>query len=275
MKKKCARSHFSIPIIFICLQLVLEASISLRGVPKSLGVLFSAFPFLGDIAIPSYKTIQRWIARFGLFKLIAPKKKSSDTILFVDSSKQSGANKCYTVLRTHLKDFKNKSPTCADMEALAIEVIKDKAEPEVYFKIFDELIENTGKPAAIYADDGTEHSRTLNQYCEKFAIPRLYDPAHKLATFYKHAFRKDPAWIEFTKAAADSKKKMQQTDAAFLAPNKQRSMARFMNMEILIHWGLNILAAMSKPNNPDKELLEKHCGWVREYEGFLNNWSLN
>jgi hypothetical protein len=62
---------------------------------------------------------------------------------------------------------------------------------------------------------------------------------------------------------------MQQTKAAHLAPPNQRTKSRFLNIEILVHWGIDITIALKNPEHPDKLLLEQYCGWIRQHAGII------
>jgi hypothetical protein len=62
---------------------------------------------------------------------------------------------------------------------------------------------------------------------------------------------------------------MQQTQAAHLAPPNQRTKSRFLNIEILVRWGIDIIIALESSKHPDKALLEKYCGWMRQHKKLL------
>jgi len=36
-----------------------------------------------------------------------------------------------------------------------------------------------------------------------------------------------------------------------------------------VHWGIDVMMAIDTPNHPDKELLEKYCGWIRQYRELI------
>ncbi len=59
-------------------------------------------------------------------------------------------------------------------------------------------------------------------------------------------------WLKFIELATKTKVSVQQTILAFLAPPNQRSKSRYMNVDILIKWGLQTLAFIDqqqKENN--------------------------
>ena len=71
------------------------------------------------------------------------------------------------------------------------------------------------------------------------------------------------------RAAAEAKRKMQQTQAAHLAPPNQRTKSRFLNIEILVCWAIDIIVALKNPNHADRKLLEIHCSWILQYEELM------
>jgi hypothetical protein len=55
------------------------------------------------------------------------------------------------------------------------------------------------------------------------------------ATLLKHELDDDPIWNEFARLASQTKRKVQQTPLAPLSPPNQRTKARYMNVDVLIH----------------------------------------
>ena len=123
----------------------------------------------------------------------------------------------------------------------------------------------------VCADDGSDLRGGLNLFCNKHHVGRVFDITHKIGTFLKKCLEKDPQWQAFTSRAAEAKRKMQQTQAAHLVPPSQRTKSRFLNIEILTRWGIDVMIALENPNHPDRELLEMHCSWINQYKELLND----
>lgn len=113
-----------------------------------------------------------------------------------------------------------------------------------------------------------QHPRTAN----------LYDVAHKAALLLKSRLEGDERWSRFCTRVGQAKLQTQQTEWAFLVPPSQRSKARYMNLEPLLHWGTRTLrilddqpAATLRHGTPER--LEEKFGWLREFRAALAEWS--
>lgn len=268
MGERAPRCWYPILMIVICIKLVLQASISFRAAPKSVHITFSQFTAVKNQPIPSHKTIGRWLTRVGLYKLNCPKEKANDWALVVDNSVQIGTQKCLVILGVRLSKFQGKALRFEDMEMLAME-FHDRSDAKIVCKALEKAQERVGAVAMVCADDGTDLRKGVALFCKKHHAGRIFDVVHKIGTFLKKLLEKDPEWKAFTSAAGEAKKKMQQTQAAHLAPPNQRTKSRFLNIEILVRWGVDITVALEDPKHPDRQLLEQYCGWIRQHAGII------
>lgn len=268
MGEKAPRRWYPILMIIMCIRLVLQAAISFRAAPKAIHIAFSQFAAVKDQPIPSHKSVSRWLTQIGLYKINCPKEQANDWALIVDNSVQIGTKKCLVVLGSRLSKFRGKALAFEDMEMLVME-LHDKSDAKIVCKALEKAQEKIGKAVMVCADDGPDLRGGINVFCKKHGVGRVFDVTHKIGTFLKKILEEDPEWKEFSSAAAEAKKKMQQTCAAHLAPPNQRTKSRFLNIEILVHWGVDVMMAIDTPDHPDKELLEQHCGWVRQYRELI------
>jgi hypothetical protein len=77
--------------------------------------------------------------------------------------------------------------------------------------------------------------------------------------------------------ATQTKQQVQQTALAALFPPNQKTKARYMNIDVLVNWGQNMLAFLDTPpevRKPtfDEELVEKKLGWVTGFRLQLEDW---
>jgi len=268
MGERAPRCWYPILMIVICIKLVLQASISFRAAPKSIHIAFSQFTAVNNQAIPSHKTIGRWLTRVGLYKLNCPKEKANDWALIVDNSVQIGTQKCLVILGVRLSKFQGRALCFEDMEMLAME-FHDHSDEKTVCKALEKAQERVGAVAMACADDGTDLRKGVALFCKKHHAGRVFDVVHKIGTFLKKLLEKDLEWKAFTSAAGEAKKKMQQTQAAHLVPPNQRTKSRFLNIEILVRWGVDITVALEDPKHPDRQLLEQYCGWIRQHAGII------
>lgn len=268
MGEKAPRRWYSTLMIVLCIKLILYAVVSFRAAPKAIYIAFSHFAAVKNQRIPTHKTICRWLTQIGLYKLNSPKKRADNWAVIVDNSVQIGVQKCLVALGVRLSKFQGRALTFEDMEPLVIE-LHDRSDAEIVCKALEKAQKKIGKVAMVCADDGPDIRGGISLFCKKYNAGRVFDVTHKIATFLKKILEKDPEWQAFASAAAEAKKKLQQTQAAHLAPPNQRTKSRFLNIEILVHWSVDIIVALENPKHPDKELLEKYCGWIRYHKELI------
>ena len=256
----------------MCIRLILQAAVSFRAASKAIHIAFSNFPAIKNQAIPGDKSVRRWLTRIGLYKLNCLKEQGTDWALIIDNSIQLGVHKCLVILGLRLSKLPKRALTFEDMDVLAIE-IHENTDAKSICESLKKAQKRVGQVRMVCADDGPDLRRGLNMFCKEYNIGRVLDVTHKIGTFLKKFLEKDAPWGAFTAAAAEAKRKMQQTPAAHLAPPNQRTKSRFLNIEILACWGSNVAIALKNPKHPDKELLEKYCGWVRRYETLIEQLS--
>jgi len=253
----------------MCIQLVLKAAVSFRAVPKAVHLVFSHFPAVKTQKIPSYKTITRWLTRIGLYKLHRPKERADDWIFIVDNSIQIGTQKCFVVLGIRLSKLKAWPLTFEDVEVVLIELHDEGGQQEIC-QMIEKAQEKVGKVVSVCADDGPDLRSGIDLFCEKYGVGRVYDTIHKIGTFLKKVLEKDPEWQAFTSAASEAKRKMQQTAAAHLVPPNQRTKSRFLNIDVLVRWAVDVMEALGDSKHPDKQLLEQYCGWIRRHKELID-----
>lgn len=268
MGEKAPRCWYPILMIVMCIKLVLQAAISFRAAPRAIHIAFSHFAAVKNQAIPTYKSISRWLTQVGLYKLNCLKEQADDWAVIIDNSVQIGVHKLLVILGVRLSKLHGKALMFGEMEMLSME-IHEKSDAESVCKALAKAQKKVGKITMVCADDGPDLRGGIVLFCKEHKVGRIFDITHKIGTFLKKFLEKKPEWQAFTSATAEAKRKMQQTQAAHLAPPNQRTKSRFLNIEILVHWGIDIIMAMESPKHPDKALLEKYCGWVRQHKVLL------
>lgn len=269
MGEKSPRRWYSCLMIIMCIRLVLQAVISFRAAPKAVHVMFSNFEAVKNQRIPTDKTITRWLSQIGLYKLQhCPREQGTDWALIIDNSIQIGTQKCLVILGTRLSKLQKRALKFEDMDVLAIE-LHSKTDEAIVCQVLENVQRKVGKIAMVCADDGTDLRGGIALFCKKYGAGRVFDIIHKIGTFLKKHLEDNSEWKDFSTAASGAKMKMQQTVAAHLAPPNQRTKCRFLNIEPLVRWGIDALEVMETKNNPDKELLEKYCGWLPQYKNLI------
>ena len=272
-----SRHQYPIGIIYMYVSLVLTASTSLRGASNALEVFISTLNF--NCSIPSWSCGRLWLLRLGYFKLTRLKEKADDWIWIADHLIQLDDKKCFVITgirQSHLSNIE-RALTYEDIEPLAILPVSEST-GKIVFDQLEQTREQTGVPREIIGDHGSDIKKGIDDFCKKHSkTSYIHDIKHKTALILKHEFEKDKDWQEFTKSCSETKPKIQQTHLAFLNPKKQRTKARYMNIDSLIKWGINILDFVeNQAKNPSKELdkkaIEEKLGWIRNYKESLKEW---
>jgi hypothetical protein len=149
---------------------------------------------------------------------------------------------------------------------------------EVVFQQLEDTIPKTGVPREIISDKGSDLKLGVEKFCQEHRETcSVYDVKHKTAAVLKRELRRDEAWVRFTQLAAQTRRKVQQTSLAALAPPNQRTKARYMNVDIRIQWGGNMLTFFDERQTNasskfDPEQLEKKFGWITRFREQLEEW---
>jgi hypothetical protein len=230
------------------------------------------------LSAPSWFSGRLWLFRLGYYKLTRPKEKADDWVWIVDHTVQLGAEKCFVILGIRLCNLPDPGSSLSheDVEPIALCPVK-QSNREVVFQQLEDTISKTGVPREIIGDNGSDLKSGVEKFCHEHQEScYVYDIKHKTAVVLKHELQKDEAWLEFSQLAAQTKKKIQQTSLAALAPPNQRTKARYMNVGILIQWGRDMLTFFDKQTDAssefDQEQLKKKLGWITMFREQFEVW---
>ena len=274
---RVAHHHYTVGQVRLFVLLVLSAAASFRCASHTLGLVGSFWQL--SLSVPSYVTGRLWLLRLGYYKLTRPKERADDWVWIVDHTVQLGTEKCLVILGLRLGDLPaaDRCLSYEDVEPIALWPVKHSNGRVVYQQL-EETIDKTGLPREIVGDQGSDLRSGIQQFCQVHPETcYIYDIKHKTAAVLKHELQNDEAWLTFTKLAAQTKKKVQQTVLAALAPPNQRAKARYMNVDCLIRWGHNILTFLDQqsPQNHtpfDPEQVKEKFDWVIEFRKPLEQW---
>lgn len=230
------------------------------------------------LSAPSWFSGRLWLFRLGYYKLTRSKEQADDWVWIIDHTVQLGAEKCFVILGIRLCNLPapGSSLSHEDVEPIALCPVK-QSNREVVFQQLEDTISKTGVPREIIGDNGSDLKSGVEKFChEHQETCYVYDIKHKTAVVLKHELQKDEAWLEFSQLAAQTKKKVQQTSLAALAPPNQRTKARYMNVGILIQWGRDMLTFFDKQTDAssefDQEQLKKKLGGITMFREQFEEW---
>ena len=272
-----SRHQNSIGQITLFMSLVLSTAASLRCASRAIETAMSSMQL--PLPAPSCFSGRLWLLRLGYYKLMRPKEQADNWAWIVDHTVQLGAEKCLVILGIRLSNLPAPGSCLSqeDVEPIALFPVK-QSNGEVVFQQLEDTISKTGVPREIIGDRGSDLKSGIEKFCKEHQETcYVYDIKHKTAAVLKHELQKDEEWRKFSQLAAQTRRMVQQTPLAALAPPNQRTKARYMNVDILIQWGENMLTFFDEQQTNVKsefnlEQLEKKLGWITRFREPLKGW---
>jgi hypothetical protein len=268
---------YSIGHIHLFLSLVLSSSTSLRAASRVIEMIASFFKL--PLSVPSWYTGRLWLLRLGYYKLKRRKQKAADWIWIIDHTIQWGSEKCLVILGLRQRDLPVAETILnhEDVEPIAMFPVTS-SNGQIVYQQLEEAIEHTGVPKEIISDHGSDLKKGIEIFCRQHPQTcYIYDIKHKVAAVLKRELKDDRAWNEFVKLANETRRKVQQTSLAALAPPNQRSKSRYMNLDKLIRWAMETLCfldqqQLSANEDFDPQQIEAKLSWLTEFRKQLLEW---
>ncbi len=269
--------QYSVGHVKLFADLVLSDAVSLRGASRVIEKMTSSLQLPLDV--PMWHTGRLWLLRLGYYKLTYPKEQADDWVWITDHTVQIGARKCFVILGIRLSDLPRIGQCVShqDVELIALLPV-EKSNRDVVYRQLEANIEKTGVPRLIVGDHGSDLKAGAARFCQEHPETCfIYDIKHKTATVLKRELARDETWLEFTRLAAQTKKRVQQTSLAHLAPPNQRTKARYMNIDVLVHWGQDLLAFLDRQQTEEStqftlEQVQEKLGWIIRFRQALEKW---
>ena len=271
---------YSLGLITLSLLLQLSAGVGLRAVEKILSILPQFFPL--PTWIPAWSSPRLWLLRLGYYKLTRRKELADDWVWIVDFTIQAGDMKCLTVVGVRLsglkKDRKSQVLAHADVEPITLVPVR-QANGEIVYQQLEEAVAKTGVPRQIIADKGSDVKAGIEKFVARHPhTDYIYDVKHFTANLLEHEFQSDPMWVEFTKWATQTRSTWHQTPFFYLEPPNQRAKSRYMNMDILVDWGLRALSLLDTleariPTPSQRESIQQKLDWIVPFREELAEWN--
>jgi hypothetical protein len=222
---------------------------------------------------PSHETCIQWNLKIGLYKLQREKKHINDWCWIVDHVLGNGPLKCLAVLGIPLNVLNERNDltlSLCDLEPFGLIPMTHTTGNDVN-KALHSISSRTGIiPRSIVSDHGSDLWLGIKNYCKERGNKTVehYDVCHKVAVELKKLFLKDLHWNKFTEKAAQAKRELFNTEWICYAPPNQRRKSRYQNTDILIGWGVRILACKEQLPLP----VLKKLKWVFDYEQEIIHW---
>ena len=274
------RQHtYSLGLITFSMLLLVSALVGLRCVGKILK-LMSPFFQLPQFT-PSWSSSRLWLLRVGYYKLTRRKDIADDWVWIVDYTIQAGAMKCLTVVGLRLSGLGNDRKDTVlcheDVEPITLSPVR-QSNGEIVYQQLEEAVQKTGVPRQIIADWGSDVKAGIQKFIEHHPqTDYIYDVKHFTASTLEGEFKSDLMWTEFTKWASQTRSALHQTAFSYLEPPNQRSKSRYMNMDILVTWGVKMLAFLDGieahvKTTSEVEAIEEKMDWIVQFREDLAEW---
>jgi len=273
-----SQHRYSAGLIRLFLDGVLRCAASQRATAAFLRLIQSWLP--GVEATPCANTGRMWLLRLGLHELTREKERADDWVWIMDHTLQLGPWKCLVIVGVRLNRWRqNPRPLVHEDLVLLNLTPMDEATGDWVYQAMCQTVGETGVPREIVSDGGGELQRGLDLLQKDHPeVARVYDVKHKMALLLKKGLEADPRWETFITQSNQTKRKVTQTELAFLLPPSLKNKARYMNLEALVNWGRHVTRYLDEPGNVsaqgvDRSKLEAKLGWLREYRAALEEWS--
>lgn len=234
---------YPISVMLLAIGQVILSLTSYRGAEKT----FKLFAQVTSLPAPDYTSIRKWVLRLGLYELKRKREVRSDWIFIIDMTLELGQAKCLLILGisqtrlTQITQLEKRSLSHQDVEVLTLEVMTQST-GKLIEQILIDLGERVGTPKQIVADKGSDVKKGIELYqAQNPTVISTYDITHQMAALIKNELSSDERYKTFVQQCQLTRQQIQQTELSFLIPPKQRTQARYHNVDILINWGLDIL----------------------------------
>jgi hypothetical protein len=265
-------SHYPLEVVLTSLLLKTQSSASFRCIEAIFGILHDVFGFEWT---PTHATIQNWLLRYSTYQLNSSKPSGKWTLL-IDFAVKVGGRKCLIILgirEDQLKDKDNYVLSYSDMEPLLIELM-EKGGKEKVKEAIDKVIKVIGVPQSIVIDHGADIKGGANLIQKEHpSILVIYDIIHYLGCLMRAEFYKSQDWQSFSEKVTETKQKVKQTAASFLAPPHQRKKARWINIDCVTDWAGKIIKFHKhfKTFFP-ADFFKSKFGWINSYKQYIEEY---
>ena len=273
-------------MISLCINLVVNCSVSFNAVPKILDLMKGLFKKLGlpfQFKVPHFTTVINWNLRMGKHLLKSALVPCLQPwICVIDHTIQIGTKKAFVVLKILQEDIQaHGALSLKQVEVLYLQV-QEKSNGEIIETILDNLFQVVGYPIQMVMDGGSDLNKGVHFIAQSMTLPFhiTYDLTHFIASLLKKKYSDFPEFNELMSLLANSKNKIRQTFLAHLMPRKERSKSRFINLPSSAQWFEKMLTLLdsipqeSLQQSPSEQKILEHFQWIFDQSDFLEAFLL-
>ena len=261
--------QFSVTIVRLAVDLVLEAGASMRGAAAGLALIASRLGL--DIAMPSFGAVRSWLLRLGCYALTCT-LPMGEWVLLIDHTVQIGPCKLLVIVGCPLarSPLGERPMRQSDLHLVGMSLMEHSTHETVAAEL-EKAQQRVGKVRQIVADNGSDLNGGVKLFQQNNAgVAHGHDLAHVSANWLKQHRNHDTAWSEFIAKLAQAGAKVRQTRDAHLCPPTVRAKARFMNIASTLRFASRVLRLLD--TGTPSARVEENYAWLREHREALQNW---
>lgn len=235
-------------LIGLCVLLRIYCGCS-YGCIRRILVLLNSYFQLGLKKLPCENTIQNWVSKMGLYTMKQGTYNSTgeQVSLIIDESIRLGQEKLLLILSIPFNKLKQGALSFQE-----VQVVFMKGATSWTGKKISEVIEKLQKTYGfevinILSDEDSK----LKKACRLLEISHVPDISHAVATCLKRVFEKTEEYKKFKTLLASYASKGVNQALSYLCPPKQRTKARFMNLQRVVKWANKMLERFDKLNKKE------------------------
>ena len=261
--------QFSVTIVRLAVDLVLQAGASMRGAASGLALMASRLGL--DLEMPSFGAVRSWLLRLGCHALTCA-LPTGDWVLLIDHTVQIGPSKLLVIAGCPLASVPlgERPLRQSDLHSVGMSLMEHSTHEAVAAEL-EKARERVGTVRQIVSDNGSDLNGGVALFQAKHAdVAHGHDMAHVAAAWLKQFRSHDAAWPEFIAKLAQAGAKVRQTRDAHLRPPTVRAKARFMNVAPTLRFAGRVLQLLDTGKASAR--VEENYGWLREHREALKNW---
>ena len=261
--------HFSVTIVRLAVDLVLQAGASMCGAAAGLGLVAERLGL--DIVMPSYGAVRSWLLRLGCYALTCG-LPMGDWVLLLDHTVQIGPCKLLMIVGCPLATapLGERPLRASDLHLVGLALMEHSTDETVAAEL-EKAQQRVGRVRQIVSDNGSDLNGGVKRFQQQHeGVAHTHDVAHQAANVLKQRRNRDEAWSEFVSKLAQAGAKVRQTREAHLRPPTVRAKARFMNIGPTLHFSSRVLRLLDTGKASART--EEGYGWLRDYREALANW---
>jgi hypothetical protein len=261
--------QFSVTIVRLAVDLVLQAGASMRGAAAGLALMASRLGL--DIEMPSFGAVRSWLLRLGCYALTCALPTGA-WVLLIDHTVQIGACKLLVIAGCPLASapLGERPMRQSDLHLVGMSLMEHSTHAAVAAEL-EKAKERVGQVRQIVSDNGSDLNGGVKLFQQQHVgVAHLHDMAHVAANWLKQFRNHDTAWSEFIAKLAQAGAKVRQTGDAHLRPPTVRAKARFMNVAPTLRFAGRVLRLLD--TGQPSVRVEENYAWLRGHRASLQNW---